>query len=49
MIFRQLFDAESSTYSYLIGDEKSREALLIDPVVDKTAQNLDLLDRKSVV
>ena len=43
MIFRQLFDAESSTYSYLIGDEKSREALLIDPVVYKTAQNLDLL------
>lgn len=32
MIFRQLFDKESSTYTYLLGDEHSRKALLIDPV-----------------
>lgn len=43
MIFRQLFDRESSTYSYLLGDETSREALLIDPVLEQTEQNLALL------
>jgi len=45
MIFRQLFDRESSTYSYLLGDERTREALLIDPVVDSTEQNLALLEQ----
>ena len=43
MIFRQLFDQESSTYSYLLGDQASGEALLIDPVLDSTEQNLLLL------
>ena len=33
MIFRQLFDAESSTYTYLLGDETTRRAVLIDPVL----------------
>ena len=32
MIFRQLFDRESCTYTYLIADPKTREAILIDPV-----------------
>jgi sulfur dioxygenase len=32
MIFRQLFDSDSSTYSYLVADSKSKEACLIDPV-----------------
>ena len=32
MIFRQLFDPQSSTYSYLLAD--AGEALLIDPVFD---------------
>ena len=32
MLFKQLFDTESSTLTYLISDETSREALLIDPV-----------------
>ena len=31
LIFRQLFDAQSSTYTYLLGDSVSREALLIVP------------------
>ena len=34
MIFRQLFDKNSSTYTYLIASEKGREALIIDPVLD---------------
>ena len=33
MIFRQLFDLESSTYTYLLADETSREAIFIDPVL----------------
>ena len=47
MIFRQLFDRESCTYTYLIGDEASHEAVLIDPVrelVDRDIQVLEELD-----
>jgi len=44
MIFRQLFDAESSTYSYLIGSRQGGEALLIDSVVEKVPAYLQLLD-----
>lgn len=35
MIFRQMFEPESSTYTYLIADETSKEACLIDPVLEK--------------
>lgn len=35
MIFRQLFDRETWTYSYLLGDEKTRTAVIIDPVVEQ--------------
>ena len=41
MIFQQLFEPESSTYTYLLADEQSKEAILIDPVletVDRDAQ-----------
>lgn len=51
MIFRQLFDAKSSTYTYLLADDKSREALLIDPVLeqlDRYVQLLHELDLKLV-
>ncbi|MBB3048735.1 glyoxylase-like metal-dependent hydrolase (beta-lactamase superfamily II) [Litorivivens lipolytica] len=43
MIFRQLFDDQSSTYTYLLADDSRREALLIDPVVEKVEQYLQLL------
>lgn len=43
MIFRQLFDKESSTYTYLLGDETSRKAALIDPVVEHVERDLHLL------
>jgi sulfur dioxygenase len=43
MIFRQLFDADTSTYSYLLGDEASREALLIDPVREHVERDLELV------
>ncbi|WNV06645.1 MBL fold metallo-hydrolase [Candidatus Methylospira mobilis] len=43
MIFRQLFDAETSTYSYLLGCERKRSALLIDPVASEVAAYIELL------
>lgn len=43
MIFRQLFERESCTYTYLIADEASREALLIDPVKSELDGYLRLL------
>jgi len=45
MIFRQLFDAKSCTYSYLIGDEKTGLAVLIDPVIANTDDYLMLLEQ----
>lgn len=43
MIFRQLFDKESSTYTYLLADRRSGEAIIIDPVVEKVPQYLQLI------
>lgn len=43
MIFRQLFDQTSSTYSYLLADEVSREALLIDAVFEQHSRDLALI------
>jgi glyoxylase-like metal-dependent hydrolase (beta-lactamase superfamily II) len=43
MIFRQLFHAETGTYTYLLGYDQTREALLIDPVIDHLNAYLQLL------
>jgi glyoxylase-like metal-dependent hydrolase (beta-lactamase superfamily II) len=43
MIFRQMFEQNSSTYTYLLADENSSEALLIDPVLEHLQQYLELL------
>lgn len=43
MIFRQLFDTDSSTYTYLNADQHTREAVLIDPVLENTENYLRLL------
>jgi len=40
MFVRQLFDADSSTYTYLLADEESREAVLIDPVLEQVERDL---------
>ena len=45
MIFRQLFDNVSSTYTYLIASRKGGEALLIDPVLEKTEHYLTLMEQ----
>ncbi|MDB5976222.1 MAG: fold metallo-hydrolase [Nevskia sp.] len=44
MLFRQLFDAESSTYTYLLASRAGGEALLIDPVQGQTALYLQLVE-----
>lgn len=43
MIFRQLFDAESSTYTYVLASGVGREALIIDPVKQQVDQYLSLI------
>ncbi|MBX3230625.1 MAG: MBL fold metallo-hydrolase [Labilithrix sp.] len=43
MIFRQLFDQVSSTYSYLLADEQTREAVLIDPVFERHVRDAALV------
>ena len=43
MIFNQLFDKKSHTYTYIISSGKGREALIIDPVIEKTNEYLEVL------
>ena len=43
MLFRQLFDPESSTYTYLIADTHLREAVLVDSVLTQVDRDLKLL------
>lgn len=43
MIFRQLFDQVSSTYTYLLADEETREAVLIDPVFERHVRDAALI------
>ena len=44
MLFRQLFDKTSSTYTYLMASRAGGEALLIDPVLEQTGRYLKLLE-----
>jgi sulfur dioxygenase len=43
MLFRQLFDPLSSTYTYLLADETTHEAVVIDPVVEQVERDLKFL------
>ncbi|MDZ4877913.1 MAG: Beta-lactamase hydrolase-like protein [Chroococcidiopsis cubana SAG 39.79] len=43
MFFRQLFDLESKTYTYLIADPKTQEAVLVDPVLEQVERDCNLL------
>jgi sulfur dioxygenase len=43
MLFRQLYDAASSTYTYLLGDPATRQAVLIDPVFEKHLRDAALI------
>jgi len=44
LIFRQLFDPQSSTYTYLLADSRSAEAILIDPVFEQAARDAALIN-----
>ena len=44
MIFEQLFDTKSSTYTYIISSGKGREALIIDPVIEHTESYIQVLN-----
>ncbi len=44
VIFRQLFDLQSSTYTYLLADRVSREAVLIDPVFEQARRDVALIE-----
>lgn len=43
MLFRQLFDRDTSTYTYLIADPVVKEAILVDPVLEQVDRDLKLL------
>ena len=43
MIFKQLFDTKSSTYTYLISSGNGREALIIDPVLENVSEYINIL------
>ena len=45
MIFRQFFDSASSTYTYLLASAAGREAVIIDPVKEQTAQYLAAIEQ----
>ena len=44
MIFRQVFDNKSSTYTYVIASAKGREAVIIDPVIENVESYIALLN-----
>src|ERR1044072_2603717 len=44
LVFRQLFDPQSATYTYLLADGASREALLIDPVFEQARRDAALIE-----
>ena len=44
MIFKQVFDTKSSTYTYIIASGKGREALIIDPVIENVENYIELLN-----
>jgi glyoxylase-like metal-dependent hydrolase (beta-lactamase superfamily II)/rhodanese-related sulfurtransferase len=43
MLFRQLYDTETSTYTYLLADEETREAVIIDSVRDQVERDVQLV------
>jgi len=43
MLFRQLFDPETSTYTYLLADEDTKEAVIIDPVLEQLERDVGLI------
>ena len=48
MIFKQVFDTKSSTYTYLIASAKGREAVIIDPVIENVDEYIKLLEESDL-
>ncbi|CAF1645463.1 unnamed protein product [Rotaria magnacalcarata] len=44
-ILRQLFENQSSTYTYLLADSTTKEALIIDPVIDTVERDAKLIQQ----
>nr|XP_002128021.1 persulfide dioxygenase ETHE1, mitochondrial-like [Ciona intestinalis] len=44
LIFRQLFDSDTSTYTYLLGCEKTKDAMIIEPVLECVERDLKLVN-----
>lgn len=49
MLFRQLFDQESSTYTYLVADTDTQEAILVDPVLGQVDRDFKLLQELGLI
>lgn len=49
MLFRQLFDPESSTYTYLIADQAMKAAILVDPVLEQVERDLKLINELNLI
>ena len=45
LIFRQLFESVSSTYTYILADPKSREAIIIDPVIETVERDTMVINQ----
>lgn len=45
LLFEQLFESESSTYTYLLADAKSYEAVIIDPVKETTERDIEVIQK----
>ncbi|PMB08860.1 hypothetical protein CEN48_23065 [Fischerella thermalis CCMEE 5282] len=43
MLFRQLFDRETSTYTYLLADQQTQAVILVDPVLEQVERDSKLL------
>jgi len=48
LIFRQMFDKESWTYSYLLADEETKEAVIIDPVIDQVERDIKVVEQNGL-
>lgn len=49
MFFRQLFDPASSTYTYLVADDTTHEAVIIDPVIERLERDMALLRENALM
>jgi len=48
LLFRQMSDKESWTYTYLLADSESKEAVIIDPVVDQVERDLKIIEQNGL-